>query len=379
MKHVLLALVLASSADGAVRQSAGAPIEGTWRADYDNYWTRNNSERWISIQLQREGSHNNNGIGIPERDVPALSDRRASGPIKFTLTRDAGNIDFTGQAADGRGRGDFRFTPNADFVSGMGRLGYANLSGEDVWRFAMHDVSRDYVTNFRSAGYQLDASELIKSRIHGATPAFAEQVKDQGLGRPDIDDLVKMRIHGVTAEFIKAMRDLGYKDLPIEKLVKLRIHGVTPDYVRGMAALGFKDQTLDDLVRFRIHGVSSDFVKAFTDLGYKNLDAEDLVKMRIHGVTAQFVRNLAALGYKDLRIEELVKMRIHGVTPEYIRQMRDAGYPNVKVDRLVQFRIHGVNPDLVRRAKARGFNDLSPDDLVDLAIHGRRWLRSAGL
>ena len=356
MKHFLLALVLATTVDSPLsRRSLGeggagqtAPIEGTWRADYDNYWTRNGSERWISIQLQRDGGYNNNGIGVPERDVPALSDRRASGPIRFTLKRDAGSIDFSGQAADGRARGDFRFTPNADFVSVMGRLGYATLSGDDVWRFAMHDVGRDYVTNFRSAGYQLDASDLIKSRIHGATPAFAEQVKEQGLGRPDIDELVKMRIHGVTAEFIKAMRDLGYKDLPIDRLVKFRIHGVSPE-----------------------------FIKAFSDLGYKNLDGDDLVKMRIHGVSAQFVRDLAALGYKDLRVEELVKMRIHGVTPEYIKQMRDAGYPNIKIDRLVQFRIHRVDVDLIERAKARGFKDLSPEDLVDLAIHGRRWLRGA--
>ena len=119
-----------------VPSSSGATIEGTWRADIDNYWSRNNSERWISIQLQRDGSHNNNGIGIPESEVPALADRGASGPIKFTLKRDAGNIDFTGQAADGRARGDFRFTPNVDFVSGMGRIGYAILSARSV-RFAM--------------------------------------------------------------------------------------------------------------------------------------------------------------------------------------------------------------------------------------------------
>src|SRR5918993_2110787 len=237
MKHFLLALVFATTTDAAGQTAA---IEGTWRADYDNYWTRNNDERWISIQLQHDGS--NNGIGISERDVPALADRRATGPIKFTLRRDAGTFDFTGQAADGRARGEFRFTPSTDFVSGMSRLGYTRLSGDDVWRFAMHDVSRDYVTGFKNAGYQLDTSDLIKSRIHGATPAFAGQVKDQGLGRPDIDELVKMRIHGVSPEFIKAMRDLGYKDLPIEKLVTLRIHGVTPEFIRGMSTLGFKDQ-----------------------------------------------------------------------------------------------------------------------------------------
>jgi hypothetical protein len=343
MKNLLLALCLiaAGVADGATQTTT---IRGTWRADYDNYWTRSNNERWISIQLRHDRS--NNGIGIPAREVPALADRTADGPIQFSLRRDAGRIDFTGTVRDGRASGDFTFMPNADFVSGMGRLGYSGLSTDDVWRFTMHDVSRDYVSDYKNAGYQLDTSDLIKSRIHGATPAFAQQISQETRTRMEIDQLIKMRIHGVSPEFIKQMRDLG-----------------------------FKNESIDDFVKFRIHGVSAEFIKTFADLGYRNLDGDALVKMRIHGVSSQFVRELNDLGYKNLPIEDLVRMRIHGVTPEYIRKMREAGYPNVKIDRLVQFRIHGVDEDLIRRAKARGFTDLSADDLVDLAIHGRRWLK----
>ena len=352
MKHLLLALCLAAPiADlGQAQNAAARPsqdrvtVRGTWRADYDNYWTRNNNERWVSLQLRYEDG--NSGMGIPERDVPALTDRRADGPIHFTLQRDAGLFDFTGEVSSGRGRGDFTFAPSSDFKSGMQRLGYSPLSDEDVWRFAMHDITRTYVTDFKNAGYQLDTSDLIKSRIHGATPAFAQEMKQETNSRMEIDQLIKMRIHGVTPEFIKAMRDLG-----------------------------FKNETVDDFVRFRIHGVTPEFVKGWNDLGYKNLDGDDYVQMRIHGVTPQFVRELSDLGYKNLPIDDLVKMRIHGVTADYIRKMKELGYPNIKVERLVQFRIHGVDEDLVRSAKAHGFSNLSEDDLVDLAIHGRRWLK----
>ena len=349
MKHVLLALCLAAPfADfepvPAPQADSRPTVQGTWRTDYDNYWTRNNGERWVSIQLRSDAG--NSGFGLSGRDVPALADRRGDGPVQFTLRRDAGRFDFNGRIEDGRGRGDFSFTPNADFVSGMSRLGYPRLSNDDVWRFAMHDVSRDYVTDFRNAGYQLDMSDLVKSRIHGATPAFAQEMSQETKTRMEIDQLIKMRIHGVTPEFIKEMRDLG-----------------------------FKNETVDDFVRFRIHGVTPVFIKSFSDLGYRNLTGDDLVKMRIHGVSAQMVRELGDLGYKDLPIEDLVRMRIHGVTPDYIRKMREAGYPNIRMDELVRFRIHGVDEDLIRRAKAHGFNNLSADDLVDLAIHGRRWLK----
>ena len=346
MKPLFIALCLA----GAAQPSATPTVQGTWRADAGNYWTRNNNDRWVSIQMTYDDHRT--GIGVPERDVPQLADGRADGALHFTLQRDAGTIDFTGKSAFGFASGDFRFVPNPDFAPGMAKLGVPGLTSEDVWRSAIHDVSR----------------------------TFAQQVRQQGAtgsqGRLDLDELVQMKIHGVTPEFIAAMRDLGYKDLPIRRLVELRIHGVTPEFIRSMKDLGFKNENLDDFVKFRIHGVTPDFVKGWSDLGYKNLSADDYVNMRIHGVSTSMVKELNDLGYKDLAISDLVKMRIHGVTPDYIRKMRDAGYGGVKIDKLVAFRIHGVDEDFIAAAKAHNFNNLSADDLIELAIHGRRWLKT---
>src|SRR5258706_416465 len=208
MKHLLFAMCLSAALAGAGQPTARATVEGTWRADSDNYWTRSNSERWISLQLQHDGS--NNGLGIPERDLPALADRRSDGPIHFTLRRDAGLFDFTGRIDAGRGRGDFTFTPDADFISGMGRLGYARLP---------------------------------------------------------IDKLVELRIHGVTPDFIRGMAALGFKDQTLSDLVTFRIHGITPDFIKAFADLGYKNLAAEDLVKMRIHGVSPQMVKELNELG----------------------------------------------------------------------------------------------------------------
>ncbi len=315
MKTLLFAICLA----GAAQPTGTATVQGTWRADAGNSWTRNNDERWISLQLSYDDHHT--GFGVSEREVPALAQGSPDGAVHFALQRDAGTMDFTGRAAYGFGSGDFRFVPNPEFAPGMAKLGVPALSNDDVWRSAIHDVSRKFTQDVRQEG--------------------------AGGGKLDIDELVQMKIHGVTPEFIAAMRDLGYKDLPVQKLVELRIHGITPDFVKDFAALG-----------------------------YKNLDVNDLVNMRIHGVTTDMVKELNALGYKDLAISDLVKMRIHGVTPDYIKKMRDAGYGGIGVNKLVAFRIHGVDEDFIAAAKAHNFNNLSADDLIELAIHGRRWLKT---
>src|SRR4026207_2571982 len=113
MKHLILAMCLGAAVSGGA-QPAKPTVEGTWRADYDNYWTRANHERWISLQLQHDG--NNNGFGVPARDLPALADRGADGPVHFTLRRDAGTFDFTGRMDEGHGRGASTFTPAARAV-----------------------------------------------------------------------------------------------------------------------------------------------------------------------------------------------------------------------------------------------------------------------
>src|SRR5260370_23299738 len=124
MKHLLFALCLT----GVAQPSGSATVQGTWRADAFNSWTRADNERWISLQLRYDD--HNSGTGVRERDVPALGDMRSDGPLHFTLQRDAGTIDFTGRASFGAAGGDFRFVPNPELAPGMARLGVAGLTNE---------------------------------------------------------------------------------------------------------------------------------------------------------------------------------------------------------------------------------------------------------
>jgi DNA-binding winged helix-turn-helix (wHTH) protein len=84
----------------------------------------------------------------------------------------------------------------------------------------------DYVAELRRLGYtNLSVDELIKLRNHGVTPEFIEGLKTHGYGSLSIEQLLKLRNHGVTAEFIQRMKSQGFPRLSIEQLVKLRNAG----------------------------------------------------------------------------------------------------------------------------------------------------------
>ena len=326
MKTFIAATMLAATLTSAgwvdqQAQDTGSTISGTWRAQLSNSWTRRAGERWVSLQLQRDGDRNF-GTSVPQAELEAAGirgDSFSGSNLHFALVREAGRLDFEGSFDAGRGAGTFRFSPNTAFVSAL-QKGGRQISTDDALRLALHDVDQAFIASIEAAGYT-------------------------GVS---VQDLIKMRIHGVDAEYIAGFRKAGYDKLTIDDLVKTRIHGATPTYVAEMRNAGYTGLTIDDLVKTRIHGATPAFMQEVKAAGFERVPVDDLVKMRIHGVTPDFIRQVRALGYTKLSIDDLVKMRIHGVSPQFIRDVQSAG-----------------------------MKDMSAQDLVDLSIHGgRRWLRT---
>ena len=345
---LLSAAVLPRRRPRPSKQRSTAPGEPRLQ---DN-WTRKDGEQWISLQLEQDDDRRF-GFSIPMSELEGLGargDRWTASNVRFNIRRDAGTVDFDGSFTDGRGTGTWRFVPNADFVAAM-RKTYQDLSTEEVFKLAIHDVSRSFIASMSQEGYV----------------------------RPSLDELTKMRIHGVDAVYVQGLKKAGYTNLSVGDLVKTRIHGATPAFAQEVSAAGFDKLSIDDLVKMRIHGVTPEFIRELRDLGYKDLGVDDVVKLRIHGASPAFIREMRDLGYKDLPLNDVVRMRIHGVSAEYVKELKSLGYSNVPADDLVRMRIHGVTPQFIRDVNAAGFKNMSADDLVDFSIHGRRWLKKAGV
>jgi hypothetical protein len=307
-------------------------------AGFEGSWTASASEKksgYIQFNMtHRPNSMNGNTMALSKFSglTAAQVGSASTTPVRFTMNREAGNIEFEGSFRNGNGAGQFTFTSNPAYLDSMRALGVdvspererrgrKHEEEELLYQYVVHDVSTAYVKSMIAEGYRVPLHKYLELRIFDVTP-----------------------------EYIREMRDLGFRNITNEEVVASRIHRVTPDYVRRMRAAGW-DLTLDELQRTSIHGATPEFAEEMKKAGYPDLDIDELVSFRIHRVTPEFIRDLRQLGYDKLDADDLVSMSIHRVTPEFIRELKDAGYSKVPVEKLVSMRIHGVDAQFLRKMK----------------------------
>ncbi len=326
MKRLLILIIAMVLCAGA----AYGEVRGSWTASTDEeqdgriHFTMNRRKNW------------NNGNTFQLSRFTGLTAAQINGsaqtPVQFQMRSEAGNIDFEGFFRQGDGAGQFRFTPNPQFLATLKSMGlepkirersHEERSDEDeLFSFAVHDVSTDFIRTMRAEGFDVPLEKYVSMRIFNVTPEYIREMR--GLGYKDIsaDKLVETKIHKVTPDYIRKMRAAGW-DLSLSKLVASRIHGATPEFAAEMARLGYADLDHSDLIAFRIHRVTPEFIDELRKLGYDKVDADDLVAARIHRVTPEFIREVQAAGYKNVPLDKLVKMRIHGVDANFIKKMND--------------------------------------------------------
>jgi len=61
---------------------------------------------------------------------------------------------------------------------------------------------------------------------------------------------------------VRGLAQAGYADLSLDDVVRTRIHKATPEFVRDLASVGYKGVAVANLVRMAIHGATSANIKA---------------------------------------------------------------------------------------------------------------------
>ena len=137
---VLALATSASAAPGCAAPRAAA----NGRADLRQWWCDTGEPR-VQMNLRAGDGSDNWGFGVPlarARRAAAGGDVWCRQRHPLRLTREAGVFRFQGSFDNGRGNGTYTFSAAPAFITGMGALGYRNLSTDDLVRLAVIDVTQ---------------------------------------------------------------------------------------------------------------------------------------------------------------------------------------------------------------------------------------------
>ena len=261
-------------------------LEGDWTAKMN---AEKNDKIYVSFERRSaKGDRNQMGQSYTFADFQGLSREQVSsnGAVRFSLVREAGTIECTGNFTNGKGAGTFRFTANPQFVSAMKSRGF--------------DFEKSSSKNDRDFENRLFAATTLN-----VTTALADDLLSANFGKLDVDDLFKAAIFKVDSQFMREMKGSGFANLTFEDLVKARIFKIDADFVRQVSAMGFNNEPFETLVKMKIFKITTEFISEIRNTSINNASVEELVKMRIFKIDGEFIRN-----NPNLSVEELVRKRI---------------------------------------------------------------------
>lgn len=150
--------------------------------------------------------------------------------IKFRLLREAGTLQFEGSFNAGIGYGEFTFTANPEFLVAMKEMGYP-VPEDKRFLLTLLDMTRAYVQELRSLGFNPDLDKLIEARIFNINREQVNGLKAVGVSELALDKLIQYRIFHVTPEYVQQMR-VAFPGISLEKMTEMRIHNVTRPLLR---------------------------------------------------------------------------------------------------------------------------------------------------
>jgi len=267
-------------------------VTGDWKATY-----KSEKEGKIHLSFSRQSEKNGKntmGSSYELSDLQGLSGSQLSASdasARFSIVREAGNIECEGKFTNGKGAGTFRFTPNKSFVDAMRSRGF------DFEKPSKHGSDND------------PENRLFAAATLNVTTALADDLLSANFGKLDVDDLFKAAIFKVNSKFMREMKDSGFPNLGMEELVKARIFKIDAEFLRELNTAGFGNEPFESVVKMRIFKITPEFITGVRSEGFQNLEIEDLVKMKIFNINAEFIRQARAEGV-PLEVEKLVQKRI---------------------------------------------------------------------
>jgi hypothetical protein len=335
-----------AKAQGAEKnnQASGTATEG--------YWFATIKGDQINMQFKEaEGDNNSsNSSSFKRSDFTNLPQGTSA---QFTLTREAGVMEFTGKFEGNQGMGKYKFIANKSYSEAMKTALGEPLGERDAMVFFFIDIKTEYVKMLSSAGFtDLDKDKVIPLAALQIDADYIQSLKESGLKGLDLDQLIPLKSLNIDKKYIQEIRAAGYPDISSDQLIALKSQNIDGAYVKKM----HKTNDPDDLMALKALQIDDTYVNELKQAGFSNISQDDLVAMKSLGITGDFIKSFTAAGYKNIEVSDLIALKSQNITPAFIKGFEEIGYKDIKLDEFVGLKAMGVTPAYIKQMKGKGFN-----------------------
>ncbi len=361
------------------------------------YWFATIKDDQVSMTFKRdedEGSHNNSTFALSDfKNMP----REGAGT--FTITREAGTMEFTGKFEDNQGMGRYKFIADENYEKEMAREGIKFSDDGDQLVYFMIDVKRSYVQMLKRNGYTgFDKDDVIPMAALKVSEEYIQSFKKNGFSNVPMSELVPLKAVGVTPEYVAGIRKAGFPNVSLNQLVTFKAQGIDGKYLSDIKSAGLANEqnprnkedknnnknenddeegdrgsggaSWSNVVAFKALSIDAQYVNSLKEVGYTDLSDNELISMKGIGVDAAYVKTWQAAGYKDIAPHDMVAAKAQSITPEYLKSFSSAGYPTLPIEKAIGLKALGVTPEYIKSFKDAGYNDISLDNAAGLKGQG---------
>jgi hypothetical protein len=379
----------------------GMKTEGNWFATIKG--------EKINMQFKSdEDDHSSNGNTFQLSEFKDLP-RDKQGV--FTLTREAGTMEFTGKFEGNTGMGHYKFVPNKAYSTNMQKEGITGVEDHDMMVFFLVNLKSSYVPMLKKNGFtELNKDKLIPLAALDVNESYIQSIKAAGFNDIDLDQLVPFRALGIDKAYIDEIRKAGYADVSSDKIITFKAQGIDGKYIsdyKSSVKAGDDEKDIsdnknerknenknarknenlnrnknkdlnrdinrnkhddddDDLIAFKALNIDNAFVNSFKEAGYSNLSNSDLISFKAVGVTPEYVKSFKNAGYNNIEAGQLVGLKTQGVTPALVKEYKDLGFTDIDLDDVVGAKATGTSPSFIRSMREKGHTMKSLEKYIAL-------------
>jgi hypothetical protein len=373
----------------------GLSLEGAWFATI--------KENKISIQFKNDdddGSTNSHSFELSEfKDLP----RDKSGT--FTLTREAGTMQFTGKFEGDQGMGRYKFMVDKSYADAMEKEGISLSEDKDQIVFFLVNIKRSYVKMLKDNGYtDIKKGDLIPLAALKIDSDYIQSFKKNGFDKLTLHDYIPLKALKVTSEYVEDIRKAGYPNVTAQQLITFKSQGIDGKFIADMrsaartekktGADGKQNKEKNDnrnnntdsrrhdndndehgisansLVAIKALHIDAEYIHSLSKAGYADLSDHQLISLKSLAITSDYIQNLHSAGLKDIPVNDLVAMKAQNVTPEYLTAFQSVGWDNISIREALSLKSLGVTTAFIKGFHDAGFKDITVNQAVSLKAQG---------